>query len=152
MSCSGTFGGAVTISTSGNRDSDWPLYVSSNNKLRQQHSTKSFSVLDSCQFTSGPYHFSDAPLFRPLGRMQNPAGGAGPAGRGVRVWPGGRNNGASEKLYGLQVNWQLSNENIASSSLSHFIISENIPVSSAAAQWMNKDRSYYFTTLLISSI
>ena len=72
MSCSGTIGGAVTISTSGNRATGWPLYVTSSNKLRQQHSTKMFSVLDSCQFTSGPYHFSDAPLFRPLGRMRTP--------------------------------------------------------------------------------
>ena len=30
-----------------------------------------FSV-DSCQLTSGPYHFSDAPLFRPLSRMLTP--------------------------------------------------------------------------------
>ena len=65
-----TIGGAVPISTSDNRATGWPLYVTSNNKLRQ-HSTKMFSV-DSCQFTSGPYHFSDAPLFRPLGRMRTP--------------------------------------------------------------------------------
>ena len=50
-------GCAVPISTSGNRATGWPLYVTSNNKLRQ-HSRKMFSV-DSCQFTSGPCHFSD---------------------------------------------------------------------------------------------
>ena len=27
---------------------------------------------DSCHFTSGPYHFVDAPLFRTLGRMRTP--------------------------------------------------------------------------------
>ncbi|KAK0141943.1 hypothetical protein N1851_020376 [Merluccius polli] len=30
------------------------------------------ALVDSCQFTSGPYHFSEAPLFRPLGRMPTP--------------------------------------------------------------------------------
>ena len=89
MSCYGTIGGAVTTSTSGNRATGWPLYVTSNNKLRQQHSTKMFSV-DSCQFTSGPYHLSDTPLFRPLGRMRTPppAGPAPPAGLCIR--PRGR--------------------------------------------------------------
>jgi hypothetical protein len=29
----------------------------------------------SCQFTSGPCYFSDAPLFRPLGRMRTPPAG-----------------------------------------------------------------------------
>ena len=29
-------------------------------------------LAESCQFTSGSYHFSNAPLFRPLGRMQTP--------------------------------------------------------------------------------
>ena len=40
MSYPGTIGGAVPISTSGNRNtSSWPLYVTSNNKL-QRHSIK----------------------------------------------------------------------------------------------------------------
>ena len=66
MSCPGTIGGAVPISTSVSRATGWPLYVTSNNKLRR-HSQKMFSV-DSCQFTSGPCHFSDAPLFRVLNK------------------------------------------------------------------------------------
>ena len=55
MSYPGTIGGAVPISTSSNRATGWPLYVTtSNNKIRR-HSRKMFSV-DSWQFTSGPYH------------------------------------------------------------------------------------------------
>ena len=68
VSCPGTIGGAVPISTSGNRATGWPLYVTSNNKLIRESDVSA----DSCQFTSGPYHFSDAPLFRPLGRMPTP--------------------------------------------------------------------------------
>ena len=48
--------------------SGWPLYVTSNNKLRR-YSRKMFSV-DSCQLTWGPCHFSNAPLFWPFGHMQ----------------------------------------------------------------------------------
>ena len=58
VSCPGTIGGGVPISTGGSRATGWPLYVTSNNKLRW-NSTKMLSV-DSCQFTSGPYQFSDA--------------------------------------------------------------------------------------------
>ena len=49
MSCPGTIGGAVPISTSGSIATGWPLYVTSNNNLRR-HSRKMFSV-DSCQWT-----------------------------------------------------------------------------------------------------
>ena len=54
----GTIGGAVPISSSGNRATRCTLYVTSNNKLRR-HSRKMFSV-DSCQFPSGQCHFSDS--------------------------------------------------------------------------------------------
>ena len=37
MSCPGTIGGTVPISTSGNRATGWPLYVTSNNKLVMGH-------------------------------------------------------------------------------------------------------------------
>ena len=67
LSSPGTVGGAVPIYTSGSRATGWPLYVTSNNKLRR-HTRKMISV-DSCQFTSGPYNLS---LFRTLGRMRTP--------------------------------------------------------------------------------
>ena len=54
MSYPGTIGGAVPISTSGNKATSWPLCVTSNQKHRR-HSRKMFSV-DSCEFTSGPCH------------------------------------------------------------------------------------------------
>ena len=52
MSCPGSIGGAVPISTSGNRANGWPLNITSNNKLRR-HSRKMFPV-NSSYLTSGP--------------------------------------------------------------------------------------------------
>ena len=36
-------------------------------------------LVDNCQFTSGPCNFSDAPLFRPLGRIRTPRTAVGAA-------------------------------------------------------------------------
>ena len=41
-------------------------------RLKRDMEEKAMFSVDSCQFTSGPYNFSDAPLFRPLGRMWTP--------------------------------------------------------------------------------
>ena len=182
MSCPGTIGGAGPISTSGNRATGWPLYDTSNNKLRQ-HSKKMFSV-DSCHFTPGPYNYSDAPLFRPPEQCLSYADSSGCSAydkkrRGEIVWTRseltavywkhcfllhvvfqsgfhrvkakvpfpqflhhGRDNPHYESLLVVEVP-----ENPAQSL--RIIISENTPVSLAAAQWMNKDCRYYFTTLLM---
>ena len=47
--------------------------------MKRDMEEKAIFSEDSCHFTLGPYYFSDAPLFRPLGRMRTPAGGAGSA-------------------------------------------------------------------------
>ena len=110
MSCSGTIGGAVPISTSGNRATGWPLYVTTNNKLGRR-STKMFSADSWKRQLSvhlGSISFLRRSIVPTSRRMQSPAGGAGPAGGGVRIRPRGRNNGASEKWYGPQVKWLLS--------------------------------------------
>ena len=41
-------------------------------RLKRDMEEKAIFSVDSCQFTSGPYNFSDAPLFRPIGRMRTP--------------------------------------------------------------------------------
>ena len=50
--------------------------------MKRDYDEKAMFSVESCQFTSGPYHLSNTPLFRPLGRMQTPppAGPATPAG------------------------------------------------------------------------
>ena len=168
MAESATLGGAVALSTSGYRaTSGWPLRPS-NNKHRQ-HSRKMFSV-NSCQFTSGPCHFSDATLFRPLGRnvcwrILHTTEGSEQWSVGEMTWTRSELT-AVPHMAAINLDFRESKpkflypnsfytiaEITRTTSLCcgctresenptqslRFIISENIPVSSVTAKWMNKD-------------
>ena len=88
-----------------------------------------FSV-DSSQFTSGPYNFSDAPLFRPLGRMRT----------NLAALP------VEESAYVREVGvMERSRENPTQSH------NREYPRQFGCGA-INKDRSYYFTTSLMSNI
>ena len=121
------------------------LYANGRRTCCSSNGRKMFSV-DSCRFISGPCNFSDAPLFRPLGRMRPSPAGVQPEESAYDREVGttehqilfpqfhlhhGRDNPHYKSLLVVEV--PESRKNQTGQSL-RFIISENIPVSSNVAQ------------------
>ena len=130
ISCPGTIDGSVPILT--NRATGWPLYVTSNNKLGW-HSRK-ISLVDSCQsLQANVISFSFNLDFRVKAKVPFPQYLL--------------HHGLGNPRYESTCYWSTRESENPTQSL-RFIISENILVSSAAAQWMNKDRKHVGRKLL----
>ena len=73
--------------------------------LKQDIEEKGIVVVCGTAVSSLRVHFSDAPLFRPFGHLRTPPAPPPPE---ESAYDRDRNNEASEKRHGPEVNWQLS--------------------------------------------